>query len=963
MLERLQLSHGPATRSVRPAHSANGFSPVVAILIPVFKHSVLLTEAIDAALSQEAPFDIAVVVVDDGCPFPETAATGRAYALAHPNVFYLRKPNGGLSSARNYGIDFALRHFADLEAVYFLDADNRITSKAIAELLAYMRANEAVDWVYPNIDKFGIEWNGNYTTAYSRLLHLTFDNICEAGSLVSRRLLDAGIRFDESMKSGFEDWEFWLQAIDKGFTGCNHPFSGFEYRQRAESMLRDSNRTREGIIGYIKQKHKRLFAGDTLLAWEHDEAPRYAAIGVGTYQVELFTDPTVDHTSIGLEDFVQKFWAARAEPETFGVPPFLLWMTASHRETLDRLGLLHNLLWLGERLCDDYNFVAVRFETSNSTIAIKINTVSEEHQLADKPAGWMCSLEILSACVDDESDDWARTLRRPVPSPNVAEIVISGPFSARDIQGSALSATNGLLATLGALRDSGYRRVPNARWIWRSPYLPNRNRYYQLLRNAVGASPVMPRVARSGQPLRVGFLLPIASFGGVEKVAYAVARALKRLGCEVHLFVLGKPVYNRIPDNDGVFKTINFLADDYPLWGGPNIFSGHELLMGHDAAARTEEILGFLSGLDVVINNQLAPVNSALGELRRRGVKVINYVHVLDKSELGRAAGHPYLSLAFEHIYDAILTCSRDMAEWLHAMGTPIAKLLHIPNAASYALSARDRDAALAHRHERKGDRLRVLFLGRLDRQKGIERLFAAARELKRRQAPIDWRIVGSDVMDAGASGSWKSRFQDLDIKVEPPVYRGRDLTRLFAWADVLVLPSRWEGAPLTIIEAQRVGCVPVATEVGAVGELIDHDVDGVLVSPADDGTVTRGLVKDLQALAEDPDRLARMSEAAAARGGAASWQESVKPLFTQFRRWFPQHFPDAERTVDQNAGEKNRQAIGRSEVDVVGEHSGRESVAAGEPRVPMEAAGSGSVLVPVKSLRSPSAMTEMRGK
>ena len=81
MLERLQLSHGPATRSVRPAHSPNGFSPVVAILIPVFKHSVLLTEAIDAALSQEAPFDIAVVVVDDGCPFPETAATGRAYAL------------------------------------------------------------------------------------------------------------------------------------------------------------------------------------------------------------------------------------------------------------------------------------------------------------------------------------------------------------------------------------------------------------------------------------------------------------------------------------------------------------------------------------------------------------------------------------------------------------------------------------------------------------------------------------------------------------------------------------------------------------------------------------------------------------------------------------------------------------------------------------------------------------------
>ncbi len=65
-----------------------------------------------------------------------------------------------------------------------------------------------------------------------------------------------GIRFDESMTSGFEDWDFWLQAIGRGFLGANYPFFGFEYRQRAESMLRDSNRTREGILTYIRQKHK-----------------------------------------------------------------------------------------------------------------------------------------------------------------------------------------------------------------------------------------------------------------------------------------------------------------------------------------------------------------------------------------------------------------------------------------------------------------------------------------------------------------------------------------------------------------------------------------------------------------------------------------------------------------------------------------------------------------------------------
>ncbi len=73
------------------------FSPKVAVIIPAYKHSVLLAEAIESALAQQAPFEIAVLVIDDGCPFPETGEIGRTYAMAHSNVFYLRKANGGLS--------------------------------------------------------------------------------------------------------------------------------------------------------------------------------------------------------------------------------------------------------------------------------------------------------------------------------------------------------------------------------------------------------------------------------------------------------------------------------------------------------------------------------------------------------------------------------------------------------------------------------------------------------------------------------------------------------------------------------------------------------------------------------------------------------------------------------------------------------------------------------------------------
>ena len=60
MLRQTVVS-GQEHPNVRYAQFGNSEKPsaTIAILIPVFKHSVLLTEAVDAALAQEAPFNIA----------------------------------------------------------------------------------------------------------------------------------------------------------------------------------------------------------------------------------------------------------------------------------------------------------------------------------------------------------------------------------------------------------------------------------------------------------------------------------------------------------------------------------------------------------------------------------------------------------------------------------------------------------------------------------------------------------------------------------------------------------------------------------------------------------------------------------------------------------------------------------------------------------------------------------------
>lgn len=894
-----------AAAEVVPAATAVAAEPRLAIVIPVYKHSILLTEAIESALAQQADFGIAVIVVDDGCPFPETELIGVAYAAAHANVYYVRKTNGGLSSARNYGIEFALDLFPGLEAVYFLDADNRITPSAMQDVFDFLQSRPEIAWVYPNIDKFGIAWNGSYQAPYSRLLHLTFDNICEAGSMVARRVLDAGIRFDESMKAGFEDWDFWLQCISNGFTGANYPFFGFDYRQRAESMLRDSHRTKAAIMSYIREKHKKLFQPDSLLQWEHEEAPRFAAIAPGTYAVSLFTDPLAPHGRIDLETYIDRYWASLAEPDAHGIPPFMMWMAPAHLEALRKVGVLHNVLWHAERLAEKHHLVAIRLEHDAGRVELKQLEAGALDYMARKPQAWMCSVDLFKACVEDISDEWISSIRSRRPSPDTVELVIRGPFRAFDLDRTVLSATNGLLSTLGVFRDSAYRRGANQRWTWRGGYFPSIRSHYRLLREALGATPVTPRVARAAQAPRIGFLLPIASFGGVEKVAYAMARELSRLGYETHLYILGKPSCELVFD-PADFASINFLMDDYPLWGGPHQFAGHDIMMAQDEGARIDRLVGLLSGLDVVVNCQVAPVNAILGELRRRGVKILDHVHVLDQTRSGRAAGHPYVALAYEHIYDLILTCSQQMVDWFHGMGVPQAKLMHIRNAPSFEMRDAEVRTILRQRQRRGiGERLKALFIGRLDSQKGIERLYSAARLIKRRNLPIDIRLVGGEVLNDQGRGAWTERFAELGITLEPAIYSSKGLADAFAEADILLLTSRWEGAPLTILEAQRVGCVPVSTSVGAVAELIEHEVDGILIDATDDNTVAQELVSALERLAADPHLHNRLSMRGAEIVAARSWVENLSPLIQRLEAWFPFRSEEIElrRTVTSSPG------------------------------------------------------------
>ena len=176
---------------------------------------------------------------------------------------------------------------------------------------------------------------------------------------------------------------------------------------------------------------------------------------------------------------------------------------------------------------------------------------------------------------------------------------------------------------------------------------------------------------------------------------------------------------------------------------------------------------------------------------------------------------------------DAVVCISQhDLASALR-VGIPAARLLTICNGIADAPAPTPGATAAAAQRWRAGT-LRVLFVGRLDRQKGVDVLCAAMQQLGARASAV---VVGSAVV-AAANGEPAAT---LPESMQVTGWLPRDqIAALYAAADVLVVPSRWEGFGLVAVEAMRAGRAVLASRVGGLPEVVDEGVTGCLFAPGD---------------------------------------------------------------------------------------------------------------------------------
>ncbi|NKY09164.1 glycosyltransferase family 4 protein [Cellulomonas hominis] len=162
-----------------------------------------------------------------------------------------------------------------------------------------------------------------------------------------------------------------------------------------------------------------------------------------------------------------------------------------------------------------------------------------------------------------------------------------------------------------------------------------------------------------------------------------------------------------------------------------------------------------------------------------------------------------------------------------------------------------------------RGDRLRVVFVGRMIRDKGADVLVDAVARLDR--PDLELVLVGSRNFDAAAAPSpfeqdLRERAGPLGDRVRTVPFTPRaEVAQLYRDADVVVVPSRWaEPFALTVMEGMASGVPVVASAVGGIPEVAGDA--GILVPPGDPDS----LAAALEALADDESL--RLSAGARAR-------------------------------------------------------------------------------------------------
>jgi glycogen(starch) synthase len=338
--------------------------------------------------------------------------------------------------------------------------------------------------------------------------------------------------------------------------------------------------------------------------------------------------------------------------------------------------------------------------------------------------------------------------------------------------------------------------------------------------------------------------------GGIAPHVYNLSRDLVHKGIDTYVVTCdfpGAPEYEEI-NGVHVYRVDSYRSpsSDFATW---------VYLMNVNMEKESAAIISRLDGeINLIHAHDWLVANSAIGLKHIFRVPLVATVH---STEIGRRNGLHTNYERMIHQTEArlideawkVICCSQYMASHIQwAFGLPKDKIMMIPNGVDTNAFNRKSDSNKFRSRYASADEKIVLFVGRLVHEKGVHVLIGAMPKVLAR-VNAKFIIVGNGYM----KDSLIAQVHRMGI-AHKAYFTGfiddQTLKLLYSCADVFVVPSLYEPFGITALEAMAAQVPVVASDIGGLSEIIEHDKTGVKVFPNSSDSLAWGITRVLL----DPD-------------------------------------------------------------------------------------------------------------
>ncbi len=361
-----------------------------------------------------------------------------------------------------------------------------------------------------------------------------------------------------------------------------------------------------------------------------------------------------------------------------------------------------------------------------------------------------------------------------------------------------------------------------------------------------------------------------------------VALGLRRLAGEARRWdlrldlVAAGQVHETTVDSDGIVRIPSIYEhrlQEYPehAWSVPHVPSLLRYIADHE--------------IELVQCSTPGPMGVAgLIAARLTGIPVIGQYHTDLPEYALRLSGDPaagnIVKAAVAWFYrqmDTVLVPSDWIAELMRSFGVSPAKIRKIPRGIDLSLFRPDRRNPLIWQRYGLGNELKVLYVGRISKEKNLDSLIRAFTSVSTAAPTARLILVG----DGPHLGELRRTAGQARVMFTGPI-TGEELAQLYASADVFVFPSETETFGNAVVEAQAAGLPVIVANKGAVGEHVIDGITGLIVDASDPLQLQRQILR----LLADPDLRARMGTAGQHHARRRfDMTEAVRGTFREYAR------------------------------------------------------------------------------